>query len=594
MGNKQKIGSRRNTFKKRKGVGLPKCSVAVSSPQTNQSSTRPMPTSPKPTHTPKTSSSRKYKVESNFSYYSNKTETLEYDIVDLNLLFSAFGELAVCKNCHHKLSFEKRAIEGLATQVHIFCSNCNEIDKAFDNCCKIEQTLDGKQENFYDINLRLVNGLRSIGKGQTAGQILCGVLNLPPPPSKYSKYEYCLSAATETLCKESMKTAVEQAVSLNDGVRDLCVAVDGSWQRRGHCSLNGVLTLTSVDTGKVLDVSVMSKYCKCPSREKNIHMQTCEANYLGSSGGMEVAGAIELFSRSEELYNARYLFYLGDGDTKAYASVCEAQVYGPDIKIEKLECVGHVQKRMGTRLLNMRKQKTVLSDGKSLTGKNRLTTAAVQKIQTFYGLAIRRNTHSVQAMRQAVWALYSHVMSTNEKPVHILCPEDEDTWCKYNRSKLEKTVYDHNKHFHLPQVIMEHIKPVFKDLVKLELLEKCLKGKTQNPNESLNNVIWSIIPKRVFVTLPTLKYGVYSAICTFNDGFISKVKIMEQLGLSPGKNLVIAMTKLEKVRLRKAEKAAEDQEKKIRQARTLKKRKLEDLFEDQEDPNNPSYSAGHY
>lgn len=157
------------------------------------------------------------------------------------------------------------------------------------------------------------------------------------------------------------------------GVRDLCVAVDGSWQKRGHTSLNGVLTLTSEETGKVLDISVMSKYCECPSRGRNIHIESCKTNYLGSSGGMEVAGALELFRRSVELYNVRYLFYLGDGDSKACASVNEAQVYGPDVEINKLECIGQVQKRT---LLKMRAEKTFLSDGKKLSGKNRLTTTA--------------------------------------------------------------------------------------------------------------------------------------------------------------------------------------------------------------------------
>lgn len=73
-----------------------------------------------------------------------------------------------------------------------------------------------KPEVFYDINLRLVNGLRSIGKGYAASQITCGALNLPPPPSKYSKYESVLHSATELLCKSSMEEAVEEAVAKND------------------------------------------------------------------------------------------------------------------------------------------------------------------------------------------------------------------------------------------------------------------------------------------------------------------------------------------------------------------------------------------
>ncbi|GFW01833.1 hypothetical protein TNCV_60851 [Trichonephila clavipes] len=41
--------------------------------------------------------------------------------------------------------------------------------------------------------------------------------------------------------------------------RDLAVAVDGSWQKRGFSSKNGLVTVTSVDTGKVIDVEVFSK-----------------------------------------------------------------------------------------------------------------------------------------------------------------------------------------------------------------------------------------------------------------------------------------------------------------------------------------------
>lgn len=138
--------------------------------------------------------------------------------------------------------------------------------------------------------------------------------------------------------------------------------------------------------------------------------------------------------------------------------------------------------------------------------------------------------------------------------MHRYCPKDADTWCKYNKSLLDNEQYDHSSHFHLPEIIMNEIKPTFRDLCDRRLLEKCYKGKTQNPNESFNNTIWSVIPKRVFVTVPTLKYGVLSAVCTFNDGFRSKVEIIEHLGLRPGKNLVKAMEKLESSRLQEAEK----------------------------------------
>ncbi|GFT76882.1 hypothetical protein TNCV_1817751 [Trichonephila clavipes] len=44
------------------------------------------------------------------------------------------------------------------------------------------------------------------------------------------------------------------------GVRG--VSADGTWQRRGHSSLNGCVAVLSIDTGKVVDLEVMSKWCK--------------------------------------------------------------------------------------------------------------------------------------------------------------------------------------------------------------------------------------------------------------------------------------------------------------------------------------------
>ncbi|GFX62506.1 hypothetical protein TNCV_413481 [Trichonephila clavipes] len=39
--------------------------------------------------------------------------------------------------------------------------------------------------------------------------------------------------ATRETCEHSMAEAVREAVDENDGKRDLAVAVDGSWQKRG-------------------------------------------------------------------------------------------------------------------------------------------------------------------------------------------------------------------------------------------------------------------------------------------------------------------------------------------------------------------------
>lgn len=63
--------------------------------------------------------------------------------------------------------------------------------------------------------------------------------------------------------------------------------------------------------------------------------------------------------------------------------VVSAQSYSPEFTVEKLECVGHVQKRMGSRLRKLKTQfgKRQLSDDKTIGGRGRLTNADVSEIQ---------------------------------------------------------------------------------------------------------------------------------------------------------------------------------------------------------------------
>ncbi|GFW22285.1 uncharacterized protein TNCV_1430391 [Trichonephila clavipes] len=172
---------------------------------------------------------------------------------------------------------------------------------------------------------------------------------------------------------------------------------------------------------------------------------------------MEVEGALRIFNRSEVLHNLRYTQYLGDGDSKAYKAVLESKPY-KDVNIEKLECVGHVEKRMDTRLraLKLKLKGKKLEDKKSLGGRNRLTDAEIDKLQRYYGLAIRNNSGNLAAMKQAIWAIFFHKISTDLNPQHGLCPLGDDSWSGYNRSKLKGDTYKH-KH-NLPIAIMHCIK----------------------------------------------------------------------------------------------------------------------------------------
>ncbi|GFV41931.1 uncharacterized protein TNCV_4140381 [Trichonephila clavipes] len=82
-----------------------------------------------------------------------------------------------------------------------------------------------------------------------------------------------------------------------------------------------------------------------------------------------------------------------------------------------------------------------------------------------------------------------------------------------------------------------------------DLLKKCLHGRTQNPNESFNKCIWERIPKTVFVGIETLKFGVMDSVICFNDGYVSRIKVFEALGIKPGYNTERTLLIIDKKRI---------------------------------------------
>ncbi|GFW27442.1 uncharacterized protein TNCV_162871 [Trichonephila clavipes] len=204
------------------------------------------------------------------------------------------------------------------------------------------------------------------------------------------------------------------------------VTVRGNTSRIDVCSVIGDVT------GKVIDAAVLSPYCKgCEKRRgpksghsyeewKLKHEPHCVKNHMGSSSKMEVDGMKEVFQRSVPQQNAKYIKYIRDGVTKTFPELQRTVPY----LIEKVECLGHIQKHMGARL---RKLKTInrgkkLSDGKSISGKNCLTDKLIDTITTYYGNAIRQNNSSISDMRQTIWAIYCHYRSTDEESIHHFCP----------------------------------------------------------------------------------------------------------------------------------------------------------------------------
>ena len=336
---------------------------------------------------------------------------------------------------------------------------------------------------------------------------------------------------------------------------DIAVSCDGSWQKRGHSSLNGFVSAISMDSGKIVDIAPMSRFCRSCSNNKKFKRvdpikydilqknHRCTANYVGSAPAMEVTGVKQMFERSISNYATRYTEYIGDGDSKSFTSI---QNTYDGIQVVKKECVGHVQKRMGTRLRNLKK------NVKGLGGRGRLTDAIVDRFQNYYGIAIRNNTGDIKQMKKAIYAVLLHVSSNQSNNWHEQCPDGDKSWCRFKQDKACGTK-TYVPGAGLPMKLMlQHLRPIFLDLSKDELLQKCLHGKTQNQNECFNGTVWNRLPKTQYVGLDQFEFGVYDAVAYFNIGAKAVLQIYERLGMDPGIFTVDGCSRSNRFRLKNA------------------------------------------
>ncbi|GFT46489.1 uncharacterized protein NPIL_659601 [Nephila pilipes] len=116
-------------------------------------------------------------------------------------------------------------------------------------------------------------------------------------------------------------------------------------------------------------------------------------------------------------------------------------------------------------------------------------------------------------MRQSNWAVWAHVACADDEPKHRFCHNGSDSWCKYNVSEFNNKTQKFKHKDTLSRLISQSIKPVCKDLSHLKLLRRCLVGKPQNANESLNSLIWKYSPKVIVSGLTVKNSPIYIRMC---------------------------------------------------------------------------------
>ena len=93
--------------------------------------------------------------------------------------------------------------KGCASSLHLLCKNCG---------WKYSFYTSRQQGKSFEVNRRLVYGMRTLGKGHTGAQKFCTLMNMPPPPAakNYSKISGVITSCLRSIGKESMSYIIHR------------------------------------------------------------------------------------------------------------------------------------------------------------------------------------------------------------------------------------------------------------------------------------------------------------------------------------------------------------------------------------------------
>ncbi|XP_032228933.2 uncharacterized protein LOC116612384 [Nematostella vectensis] len=476
--------------------------------------------------------------ESDEEYSLNEVANAEgYRLVFMDSLRDIAQRIHGFSGCEGKVSVVEDPSKsfGLCSSLFIQCDSC-DLNEFFSTGKHSLSDLAPRTMQGRDVNRRSVFAANEVGLGRKGIAAICEVFDMPPPvaPTAWAThnellYQQHLVAMNEQLEKSQ---AEEKELCKNNGLTATSVSFDGTWAKRGFTSNHGVGFAISTETG-VLDYAVVSKNCNaCNIQSKKLSVEEfeqwaedheCPGGYEGSSPSMETSCAKKVWNNSKDT-GLEYRFMVSDGDSKAFDEVretygvCEDCLHydnmdksSPEYKqwksspaykrhlsehmddksncrrVMKLDCIGHVQKRMGKALRKAQETKGKLADGKPVGGRSgRLTKSAIEKLQKYYGNAIRNNVkqgvlstnqraEAISNMKMEIMAGLYHSCKLPVNERHQVCPVS--SWCAYKN--FTKT-FKEKKH-HLDPVFVDFLKPTYDRLTSDALLERCLPGNTQNP-----------------------------------------------------------------------------------------------------------------
>ena len=161
-----------------------------------------------------------------------------------------------------------------------------------------------------------------------------------------------IKVASKQVAEKSMSDAAARFRG-TDKITHAGVSVDGTWQRKGSSLTLGVVTSISIDSGKVLDVVILSKSYKGCTSMKKLSLLISLVMRHGSHLIIVIliVPALPLEWKRQELlrslvHQKRSMNYITPLfiETVTARNIVLSKTYGPTKLIKKFEFVGHYQK----------------------------------------------------------------------------------------------------------------------------------------------------------------------------------------------------------------------------------------------------------
>lgn len=478
----------------------------------------------------------------------------------------SMASACLCSECYQPTLTVRVTGSAIDPDVALYCTTCR-----VNIYHKKKERIKIGEHNFCPQILRAVYSCMLRGQGYRSMEGMYSFLGIRPITHiTYNNYKHhIVSTANEELARhfdEAVDVVFQyykeelQRLPDDDGFLNIDVSFDGTWHIRGHNSSLGCGVIIEAHTRVALDRCVLSKTCSsCKTMhtkyarkkitESNYqswiekHKANCNINFEKSSGAMEAEEAVVMWKRSQDR-KLRYTVFIGDGDSSAYISIINMNnkegPYGKAHPVVKEECKNHVKKRMRTALVKLREGYVVMK--KTKTGNPKRTKPfnqilcddTIKHLEFYYGQAISRHEDgTTDAMKKDIMSTLLHLTSTDANPNHHWCSE---VFCLWKQAMKKDTMKDGKRKRKSSPVRMpshdemrlrltlnddeyKELHSVYTRLSEDNLLSRCLKGKTQNPNESLHSRIWVLCPKVLSVSKAIVDFAVAQACLTYNKGY---------------------------------------------------------------------------